>query len=609
MAKALKKIFDPSVDEVVQGYTVESWHVSQSVDAFTGTDAYDITLSGSLIVTGSIAINGLSNIPQNSVLLYDNATGLVYYTASSAFAVNNFYTSSVTQSITSSVVNNNFTTSTINQTIISSSVNNPAPSNNYVQFNSASAFGASADFQFIYTSSSLQQGNVVIAPGIYSHAEGKGTISIGNNSHAEGQETISIGISSHAEGYQTSASAQLSHAEGNRTVTNAPYSHAEGSQTQTAGTGSHAEGDTCTTVGNFSHAEGFQTFAQGNYSHAEGGVTTARVAGAHSEGYYTYASGLYSHTEGENTLTIGNYSHAEGSGTIASGSFSHAEGDTSIALGDYSHAEGESTVAYGPVSHAEGLHTIASGSGQLAAGKYNTHNNLDSLVVIGNGVDDANRSDLALFNSQSITFNQPVTGSIFTGSFVGDGSGLTGISASYLASSASNGTGISTFTYNGTSNVTVEVSGASALSSNTLTKWTGDAFANTSITDDGTLVTFSTDALFQGDITVQGTASFQNAENLLVADRFVLFASGSNATGDGGIVVQQGTQNIGELYGYDSGVQRWGFTGSFNATSTSYAPEAYIAAVVDVDGGQSDIAKYQKNGNIRVSGSDIYIYA
>lgn len=209
------------------------------------------------------------------------------------------------------------------------------------------------------------------------------------------------------------------------------------------------------------------------------------------------------------------------------------------------------------------------------------------------------------FNNFTSSYN---TGS-FTGSFKGDGSGLTGITASLLLNSASNGSGISAFIFNGSSNVTVAVSGAAALSSNTVTKWTGNAFANSTITDNGSLVTFSTGALFQGDITVQGTASFQNTQNLLVADRFVLFASGSNTTGDGGIIVQQGTQNIGELYGYDSGVQRWGFTGSFDATSTSYAPEAYIAAVVDVDGGQSDIVKYQKNGNIRVSGSDIYIYA
>jgi len=74
MANTLQKIFTPTVDEVVQNYTIQSWHVSQSVDAFTGTEAYDITLSGSLVVTGSVAINGLSNVPQNSVLLYDDVS-------------------------------------------------------------------------------------------------------------------------------------------------------------------------------------------------------------------------------------------------------------------------------------------------------------------------------------------------------------------------------------------------------------------------------------------------------------------------------------------------------------------------------------------------------
>jgi hypothetical protein len=53
MAKELKNIFDPSVDEVVQNFTINSWHVSQSVDALTGAEDYDITISGSFTVTGS----------------------------------------------------------------------------------------------------------------------------------------------------------------------------------------------------------------------------------------------------------------------------------------------------------------------------------------------------------------------------------------------------------------------------------------------------------------------------------------------------------------------------------------------------------------------------
>ena len=47
MAKVLKDIFTSGSDEIVQNYTINSWHVSQSVDALTGADAYDITISGS----------------------------------------------------------------------------------------------------------------------------------------------------------------------------------------------------------------------------------------------------------------------------------------------------------------------------------------------------------------------------------------------------------------------------------------------------------------------------------------------------------------------------------------------------------------------------------
>ena len=40
--------------EIANGLTIEPEHVKQSVDAFTGAEAYDITISGSLVTTGSI---------------------------------------------------------------------------------------------------------------------------------------------------------------------------------------------------------------------------------------------------------------------------------------------------------------------------------------------------------------------------------------------------------------------------------------------------------------------------------------------------------------------------------------------------------------------------
>jgi hypothetical protein len=43
---------------IANSNTIEAWQVSQSVDAFTGAVAYDITISGSLTVTGSQKILG-----------------------------------------------------------------------------------------------------------------------------------------------------------------------------------------------------------------------------------------------------------------------------------------------------------------------------------------------------------------------------------------------------------------------------------------------------------------------------------------------------------------------------------------------------------------------
>ena len=84
MAKQLKRIFTPSVDQVDQTYTINAWHVSQSVDALTGADDYDITISGSLTITGSIfhaEIQDASGVA-SSVLVRDNSTGEYYYTGS-----------------------------------------------------------------------------------------------------------------------------------------------------------------------------------------------------------------------------------------------------------------------------------------------------------------------------------------------------------------------------------------------------------------------------------------------------------------------------------------------------------------------------------------------
>ena len=55
-----KKLISASI---ATAQTIEAGHVSQSIKAFTGTEAYDITISGSLEITGSTDINGVLSIP------------------------------------------------------------------------------------------------------------------------------------------------------------------------------------------------------------------------------------------------------------------------------------------------------------------------------------------------------------------------------------------------------------------------------------------------------------------------------------------------------------------------------------------------------------------
>ena len=131
----------------------------------------------------------------------------------------------------------------------------------------------------------------------------------------------------------------------------------------------------------------------------------------------------------------------------------------------------------------------------------------------------------------------------------------------------------------------------------------------------GTTLTVTGNEVITGNLTVQGTASFQNTTNLEVADRFILLASGSNTTGDGGLVVQQGTQNIGELYGYDAAINRWAFTSSFTANQPSFTPAAYITTT-EFGGATPPVSPTYGGvsngyGNIFVStgSGDIFIYS
>jgi hypothetical protein len=116
-------------------------------------------------------------------------------------------------------------------------------------------------------------------------------------------------------------------------------------------------------------------------------------------------------------------------------------------------------------------------------------------VVIGGGSGSV-LSTTAINGTGNIVATTAATGLVhsgsFSGSFQGNFVGTTNLP------DLTQGTGITAFTYDGASTATVAVSGASALSTNNITKWTGNAFANSSLTDNGTTITGTTSLQLTG---------------------------------------------------------------------------------------------------------------
>lgn len=185
------------------------------------------------------------------------------------------------------------------------------------------------------------------------------------------------------------------------------------------------------------------------------------------------------------------------------------------------------------------------------------------------------------------------------------GGGGSALSVDYGSTAGTAVQGNTSLTVQGTTNE-IEVTGGSITlgSGGTVTVGLPD---DVTITND---LTVNNDVVITGDLTVNGTTTTIDTTNLVVEDKFILLASGSTSATDGGIVIQAAADGSGRALFYDSTETRWSLTNSVSGTATTAAPEANIAAVVDVAGAShSDIATYQKNGNIKIEGTDIYIWA
>jgi hypothetical protein len=240
----------------------------------------------------------------------------------------------------------------------------------------------------------------------------------------------------------------------------------------------------------------------------------------------------------------------------------------------------------------------------VTADKFFIQNSVGStseFVTYGNLLTDLAGTNLTVEGTDSLTLASTITGltsvsaTSFTGSLLGNVNGTASWATNALTSS-----NIFPAITNNTDNRVLTATGGGTIN--------GEG----NLTFDGTTLTITGNEVISGNLTVLGTASFQNTTNLEVADRFILLASGSNTAGDGGILVQQGTQNVGELFGFDSGATRWAFTSSFSGDSSAFTPDAFVAAAIIGAGTTptSAPARYQVGGNIFIGTDEaIWIYS
>jgi len=357
--------------------------------------------------------------------------------------------------------------------------------------------------------------------------------------------------------------------------------------------------------GTDSIAIGYAPVAQGNNTIALGYNPLAISDNTIALGYNAQAKGDESIAIGSTAKTVDGFSDAPAPQSIAIGGTANATGTNSIALGYSAKTIGTSpfdtytnAIAIGGTARARGNYSIALGDTAIVDTDYGI--NIGNVFYGNSSTGNASISSSLTVTGSIVTNNYISASSYVSASaFIGDGSQLTGIAAT-LNISGSTGSG----------SVALKTQGLSIVGTNNEIET--NALGQTITVGLPSDVTIGNNLIVTNNLTVFGTASFQNTTNLEVADRFILLASGSNTTGDGGLVVQQGTQNVGELLGWDAAASRWALTGSFSANEPAFTPDAYIAAVTTAAGTDpAPASRYNAVGNIYVSSGDesIWIYS
>lgn len=237
----------------------------------------------------------------------------------------------------------------------------------------------------------------------------------------------------------------------------------------------------------------------------------------------------------------------------------------------------------------------------------------------------------------------------FSGSFQGDGSGITGIASTLSFSGSGDAGGVDTLNlktetikFEGgpglsstaasntvTYNLASGIISASSLGTNTtqgqaLLVQNGSSGSAVTINSLGTTgtptfasVTTTGNATVGGNLTVNGSLTTISTTNTNIKDQFLLLNSGSaTATDESGIIFggANGTRGNGAALvwngDYNSNDGRLAIANSVNSDATTATVSYYVGGVFDGTEADAATAQADHRGNIRVdSSNDIWIYA
>jgi hypothetical protein len=299
------------------------------------------------------------------------------------------------------------------------------------------------------------------------------------------------------------------------------------------------------------------------------GATGASISGSFSGSFQGTFSGLINSASSAilaataSFITASGVFGPHGASSVLSSSFAISSSRaatatvaliSSASIGTLTFGEGLNTGTYNGSSNVT---LTVSGAAQLTNNAITKWDNTDGKFVVSSLTDTgtvvSGVSSIQLTGASSV-----LTGS-FTGSFKGDGSGLTGL-ASTLTVSGSSGAGGTTVAL-GTQ--TLNIIG-------TTNQIATSASAQTVTISLPNNVTIPNNLTVTGDLTVNGTTTTVDTTNLLVEDKFILLANGSTTGTDGGIIVQNNVAGTGFAFGYDTTDDRWAFQDALSGTATTF---------------------------------------